>query len=187
MTSTHPFADSDTPSLYVAGTLPIAEAEAFEEHYFSCAQCWEEVRTGTAVRSILRTGKAKRQTTRPKKWWMTLAAAAVIGVVTIVVMRDRVMRDTPDVLRGDTERTITIVVERAAAQLQIRWPAVARATRYETDLRSAEGEVLQQKPSTATTVVLDGVSEEEVYVRVMAYDAQGEEIARSPLVRAPSR
>lgn len=185
MTETHcVYADSDTPSRYVAETLPVAEAEAFEEHYFSCARCCQEVQTGTAARAVLT--HAKREAPRQTRWWFSLAAAAVIGILALVAIRDRAARDTPDVLRGDAERTITVVAEREAAQLRIRWRAVAHASHYEIAFRSAEGEVLQQKSSAATTIVLDGVTG-EVFVRVTAFDPQGEEIARSPFVRAPSR
>ena len=187
MTEAHcVYADSDTPSRYVAETLPVEEAEAFEEHYFSCARCWQEIQTGTAVRHALNPERGKNQDWG-WRWWMSLAAAAVIGVLALVAIRDRAVRNVPDVLRGEAERTITVVVQRAAAQLQIRWRAVARASRYEIAVRSAEGEVLQQKSSGATTIVFDGVPARDVFIRVTAYDSQGEEIARSPFVRVPSR
>jgi hypothetical protein len=64
---------------------------------------------------------------------------------------------------------------------------VARASRYEVAVRSAEGDVLQQKSSVATTILFNGLPDRDVFVRVIAYDSQGEELARSPLVRAPSR
>ena len=180
------YADSDAPSRYVAETLSVAEAEAFEEHYFSCARCWQEVQAGSAARAVL-TGARRKPKAPRQTWWIGLAAAAGIGVIALVAIRERAGRDMPDVLRGDAERTIVVVAEREAAQLRIRWHAVARASRYDVALRSAEGEVLQQKPSVATTMVLDGVPDREVFIRVTAYDSQGEEIARSPFVRAPSR
>ena len=199
MTSTQcTYTDSDTPSRYVAETLPVAEAEAFEEHYFSCTRCWQEVQAGSAARGLLleRRDRSVDPSLSPptalaqdwgRKRWISLAAAAVIGVIALLAIRDRAVRDMPDVLRGDPERTIAVVAEREAAQLRIRWRAVARASRYEVAVRSAEGEVLQQKSSAATTIVLDGVSDGEVFLRVTAYDSQGEEIARSPFVRAVSR
>ncbi len=192
MTSTHcPYADSDIPSRYVAGVLPVEEAENFEEHYFSCSRCWEEVRTGAAARAVLNGARNRAQrgpaAPRQARWWMSLAAAVVIGVIALVVIRDRDVRDMPDVLRGEAERTIAAVAQRAGEQVQIRWPAVTRASRYEIAVRSAEGEVLQQKSSTATTIALRVVPDRDVFIRVTAYDAEGEEIARSPLVRVSSR
>jgi hypothetical protein len=187
MTSTQcAYADSDTPSRYVAETLPVAETEAFEEHYFSCARCWQEVQTGTAARAVLTYAQRTQEAPRQTRWWMTLAAAAVIGIIALVTIRDRAARDVPDVLRGDAEHTIAVVAERETAQLRIRWRAVARASRYEIAVRSAEGDVLQQKSSAATTIVLDGIPDGDVFLRVTAY-SQGEEIARSRLVRVPSR
>lgn len=180
------YANSDTPSRYVAEALPVAEAEIFEEHYFSCARCWQEVQTGTAAHALLTGAQRQPNTPRPR-WWIPLAAAAFIGVIALVAIRDRAVRDVPDVLRGEAERTIAVMAEREAAQLRIRWRAVARASRYEVVVRSSEGEVLQQKSSAATTIVLDSVNDRDVFLRVTAYDSQGEEIARSPLVRAPSR
>ena len=38
-----------------------------------------------------------------------------------------------------------------------------------------------------TTILFDGVSDRDVFIRVTAYDSEGEEIARSPLVRVPPR
>ena len=193
MTSTHcAYADSDTPSRYVAGALPAAESETFEDHYFSCSRCWQEVQAGSAARAVLGVAfngaQRKAEAPRQPRWWMGLAAAAVVAVA-LVGVRDRAVRDrdVSDVLRGDSGPAIAVVAERAAAQLQIRWGGVARASRYEIAVRSAEGEVLQQKASTATTILLDGVSDREVFIRVTAYDSQGEEIARSPLVRVPPR
>jgi hypothetical protein len=177
------YSDSDIPSRYVAETLPVAEAATFEEHYFSCARCWQEVQTGTAARVLL-TGV---QSAPRKTWWFGLAAAVAIGVLALVAIRERAARDIPDVLRGDAQRTVAVVAEREAAQVRVRWRAVARASRYEIAMRSAEGEVLQQKSSAATTIVFDDVSGRDVFICVTAYDSQGEELARSPFVRAPSR
>jgi hypothetical protein len=79
-----------------------------------------------------------------------------------------------------------MTVHRTAARMEISWRAVSGATRYDVVARNAEGDVLRQKSSVATAVALDGTLEGDVFVRVVAMNAEGEEIARSPVVRAPS-
>jgi anti-sigma factor RsiW len=36
---------------YLLGELPVTEREAFEEHYFSCPECAEEVRAGLLLQA----------------------------------------------------------------------------------------------------------------------------------------
>ena len=181
------YSDSDTPSRYVAGDLPAREAEAFEEHYFACARCWDEVRAGTAARTALGGGVQRApRSSRRGVWWMSAAAAAIVALVTIVTIRERILPGPPDIVRGGSQQSIAPTVRRTAARMEISWRAVSGATRYDVTARNAEGEVLRRQSSVVTNVALDGTLEGDVFIRVAALNAEGEEIARSPLVRAPS-
>jgi hypothetical protein len=54
--------DGDVLAAYAAGRLREPEAEAFEQHYFPCEECWQLVRTATAVRSAKAGGPAEPTT-----------------------------------------------------------------------------------------------------------------------------
>ncbi|MBI5082998.1 MAG: hypothetical protein HZB13_00140 [Acidobacteria bacterium] len=60
---------------YSAGTLSQAERDAFELHYFSCADCFEALETIQAIQQELK--RAGPQRSQPSWWWG--AAAAVVG------------------------------------------------------------------------------------------------------------
>jgi CHAT domain-containing protein len=52
--------EHDLVSRYIGQKLSPEEAEAFEEHYFGCDRCWEEVQAATEVRAAL-SGKVASQ------------------------------------------------------------------------------------------------------------------------------
>jgi CHAT domain-containing protein len=85
-------------SRYVGQKLNPEEAEAFEEHYFGCDRCWEEVQRATEVRAAFREAEAPakaipfRQRRRiPLALWGGLAAAAAVALVvaTPILLRPR--------------------------------------------------------------------------------------------------
>ena len=51
---------ADLDVRYVAGSLAPADAEAFEEHYFSCERCWALVQQGLALRAAAMDGASSR-------------------------------------------------------------------------------------------------------------------------------
>ncbi len=79
---------------YVRHTLPPAERRAFEEHYFACDECFEQVRTTAqfiaAVRHSAKRGVlAESETAAAESWWkawlkpsliFATAAAAVLAI-----------------------------------------------------------------------------------------------------------
>lgn len=72
---------------YLTGRLGAAEQEAFEEHYFACSQCFEELRHYRALQAGLRESGPEiraETSTRSGAWgwaWPAAAAAAVLVVV----------------------------------------------------------------------------------------------------------
>jgi CHAT domain-containing protein/Flp pilus assembly protein TadD len=86
--------EQDLVSRYVGQKLSPEEAEAFEEHYFGCDQCWDEVQAATEVRAALQAQVATPRETAPKTvesrlvrgpWgnWGLLAAAAAVAIVAL--------------------------------------------------------------------------------------------------------
>jgi tetratricopeptide (TPR) repeat protein len=76
---------------YLLGRLSEEDREAFEEHYFECARCFDELRALQAVQAELRRPDTKfeSRTARPFLRWApaALAAAAVLVVAVVVSMR----------------------------------------------------------------------------------------------------
>jgi hypothetical protein len=76
---------------YLLGLMPPEQRDAFEEHYFTCADCAEEVRMGArfraAARRVLEEPEAERSPRRSGWSWFPfpflapLAAALLLGVV----------------------------------------------------------------------------------------------------------
>jgi anti-sigma factor RsiW len=88
---------------YLLGEMPTSEREEFEEHYFSCADCAEDVRTASALVRDLRTELRERRTapkTSSTGWlsWLrppvlvptfaALTLLVVVGYQNAVVMPD---------------------------------------------------------------------------------------------------
>ena len=46
----------DITEKYLLGELSEADTEAFEQHYFDCARCFEELRACRTMRTVLRQG-----------------------------------------------------------------------------------------------------------------------------------
>jgi hypothetical protein len=65
---------------YLLHELTPEDRDAFEEHYFGCAECAADVKAEAAIVSGVRAGKVRRQ---PRPWatWSSVAAAAVLAVI----------------------------------------------------------------------------------------------------------
>ena len=74
---------------YLVGRLTDEDREAFEEHYFECTRCFDELKTLQAIREELpRVGvESETTTTRPLLRWAPAAAiaASVVLVVTVAL------------------------------------------------------------------------------------------------------
>lgn len=66
---------------YVGGRLAPAEADAFEEHFFACAECWDDVQTLQKFRDGVRdiTMNGRQEAPSPWKWAFAVAAVALIA------------------------------------------------------------------------------------------------------------
>ena len=88
---------------YLLGEMPSSERDAFEEHYFACAECADEVKSGSVLmgdmKAALRDLPSARSTSTPGwlSWWRpqvlvptfaALSLAVVVGYQNTVVLPD---------------------------------------------------------------------------------------------------
>jgi hypothetical protein len=71
---------------YLKATLPPQEQEAFEEHYFECAACFEMLQTYRALQAEIGTSVASMPAIpepRPRmsRWWFAIARAAALVLI----------------------------------------------------------------------------------------------------------
>src|SRR5947209_7448790 len=83
---------AQTTERYLLGDLPENERDAFEEHYFECAICADDLRSGSAFVDAVRATAPRKnpflerqQARRRRKYFVPLAAAAslIVGVLTM--------------------------------------------------------------------------------------------------------
>ncbi len=67
---------------YLFDELTPEDRDAFEEHYFGCAECAADVKAEAAIVAGVRAGKAGQQ---PRRWafWGSVAAAAALAFVVV--------------------------------------------------------------------------------------------------------
>ena len=73
----------DMAEAYVNGRLTAAESDAFEEHFFGCAECWDDVEAQRKLRAGVREWKPPVQAASSARWqWaFAVAACALAGFV----------------------------------------------------------------------------------------------------------
>lgn len=80
---THEEAQSrELAEAYVNGRLTAAESDAFEEHFFGCSECWDDVETQRKLRAGVREWTpAVASSGRYWQWAFAAAACALVGFV----------------------------------------------------------------------------------------------------------
>ena len=140
-------ANSHAVERYLLGEMPLPERDAFEEHYFTCAECAEEIRSASEMmrdmKSALRDFHSKPQASS-RRWfdWLrqpvlvpTFAAVALAFVVgyqntavlpnlrapramnSALILDGRTRGDAPVLKAGDPLRFLTALDGVAAAPL----------------------------------------------------------------------
>lgn len=81
--------------LYVNGRLGGPESEAFEEHFFACAECWDDVELQRKMRAGVRAAPVLVEQPAYWKWAFAAAACALVGFVSwaLLVQIPRLERD----------------------------------------------------------------------------------------------
>ena len=138
---------------YLLEEMSELERHAFEEHFFSCPDCAEDIRTAELMRAGVRqAGRAEPLAFKPRamRQWTVVAPWAVAASLALVVGYQTLSAPTPDdpyalepVTLRPTSRGADAVVqlkpaERAVA-LVIEASAPAGATEWLYELRTAEG------------------------------------------------
>ncbi len=179
-------ADDDVLRQYVAGKLPEAAAEDFEEHLFQCDRCRDEVQTAIELRAAWEKQAATRQEGR---WGvrrysvMAVAAAATIVVVGLWQARSRQELQPPP-LRSANAREISASGQMAGGTFTLTWTPVSGAHSYRVQVLNAVGEPVTSTETTATmfSVALPPIAPgEPLYWKVQALDDDRVVIAASKL------
>jgi hypothetical protein len=188
---------------YVLGQLSAAEADAYEEHFFDCEECAEEVRLGMVVldggrKLVLEERKAKVVSIdahRNRRAWLPAAVAAllVLGVGAPLLLR-QVRRPEPSL---DVPAVHTLQTQMRAAGDAI--PVVAAGdilyvdvlgdpsySRYELRVHDSNGKVMltravaPEQTRDSLPLVLRGWSAGTYELAVVGVDAAGKsaEISR---------
>ena len=165
---------------YVAGRLEAAATAAFEEHFFACAECWEEVqeldRFRAGVRDAAQAGRldeAPAAGAAPYLTWMFAAAAAALLAFaswTALVQVPRLERELAEARSAPPPKPERVEVPVVVAQANL--PVVMLEA-------SRAGEPAAVKVPDGTREValwMDGVAGPGSFRFVLA-DARGGEVA----------
>jgi hypothetical protein len=144
---------------YLLGEMTDQERNAFEEHYFGCGFCAQEVRDGSVVIDSIRaegraSGRLKPASTLP---WL-VAVAAAIGIAFLGYQNAMLRRDgAPHVIRsysllsmgtrGANQTTIDDATKPFALYIDI--PPQPPYPSYRIELRDASGNARVSVPVTA--------------------------------------
>jgi hypothetical protein len=187
---------------YLLGEMPASERDTFEEHYFSCAECAEEVRSGSELhrelKAALRELPSRSQVSSPGwfSWFRmpalvpTFAAAAmavVIGYQNLAVLPDleaprsmtsaaildgRTRGDVPVVHAGEPLRFLTAVEGAVPAHV-----FVELADRDGSAVR--HGEIAAPPAGRPIDVYFPGTLATGRYQLIVRAGKGGQELARS--------
>lgn len=161
--------ETHAADLYVLGELSDADAEAFEEHFFDCVECADEVRLGRQFldggRDMIREDEAANEAAKVvpiasrkrASVWMPVAAAAVLAIlIGTPVLLQRTRGPIMEVGHG---HPLTLSEMRSAAPpdavtvrdgeltvLYVEIAAQGRYARYEVRLLDAKGKQLDSRP-----------------------------------------
>jgi hypothetical protein len=129
---------------YILGELEPAERDAFEEHYFECSVCADDVRDSAKFAAGVRTSDAwvKQRTAARFNWWATAAAsvfAAALGYQSLIVIPQMAEK------RDAHAQSARVLMQPQQLNSESRGPSVAVV------LARPDEPVLLAIPFTATT------------------------------------
>lgn len=142
---------------YMAGRLASEQAEAFEEHYFACDECWAAVEGTIEIRSGFE--QPGRSSTRPvtrgqtgPSWrrWAAMAAAIVLlasgATVAVNAALGRFARNPDFAWRLDPQQRV--------GALYLGWSPHPSADTYRARLVTATGVVVHELLVSDTVLVV---------------------------------
>jgi len=187
---------------YLLGEMPASERDTFEEHYFSCAECAEEVRSGSELRrelkAALRELPSRPQVSSPGwfSWFRmpvlvptfaALAMAVVVGYQNLAVLPDleaprsmasavildgRTRGDVPAIASGQPLRFLTAVEGSVPARLFVELA-------YRGGSAVRRGEIAAPVAGRPLDVYFPGSLSAGRYQLVVRAGKGGQELARS--------
>lgn len=180
--------ERDLAQRYLAGALPHDEVEAFEAHFFGCRSCWEDVRRGSKLRTVL--GKPAVALAAPParrvRTWLPLAAAAAIAFVAFGVFQLSRRNAPQAAIRGIAADVLDLQVAAGPeGSIELAWPPHADAARYAVQvLSSDETRVWKTETSEPRLRIGPGVlpvreGKQALRVEVEAFDSMGQPVAKS--------
>lgn len=176
--------------LYFSGRLPPADAEAYEEHLFSCAECAAAAERASEIRDALDAVTPPSAYPRPlwRRAGVAAAAAAVVVIaMSLVLALPRSQAPRTPATRGQT-LGLSLEARSVDGKVALAWPARAGADRYLVRLFAADGEPLFSRELTTLrlTVPLANLpAGAPLFARVEALSPLGEVLADSGLVSLP--
>lgn len=192
--------EHDLAIRYLAGTLPEAEAEAFERHYLACDRCWGDVQQGAQLRTVF--GNAPVAGAEPtaaagrRDYWTPLAAAAVVALVAFGLAR---IAGTPvlapeasPVLRSSGANRLELTIRKArAANAILEWTSDPEAATYRIQIMRADGVPVLTTETPDATLRLDvgalpGASGQPLVAKIEAVDAMGRVVSTTDPVPLPA-
>lgn len=185
---------------YLLGEMPLEERDAFEEHYFACQICAEEIRTGSAftrdLNRVLREGGPVR-TSGWSSWFRlpvlvpacaAMFLAAVVGYQNLAVLpalKAPQAMGAAVILDGQTRSGLAKVNSGEPLRFQMALDGVTAAGRLRVELDGAGGQTIEagNVPTPQARQPLDvyfpGTLEPGRYAVVVREDPGGREVARS--------
>ena len=179
--------DDDAPRQYVAGLLTEEAAEDFEQHFFECDACADEVERAMEIRAAL-----KSRRVGSGRWRVGLAIAATLAAVALGLWQTRLREPVlaPPPLRGASNREITATGHLAGTTFTAQWNAVKDARSYRVQIFNSVGEPIAWTETSSTkfsAAIGAARNGESRYWKVQALDEDRVVIASSPLLKIVSQ
>ncbi len=179
--------EDDVLRQYVAGLLPEAAAEEFEQHLFECDACAEEVQRAIEIRAVL---PAARRDQRRSYSLLAVAASAAIIAIGYWQVHTHQEALTPPPLRSVGTRQIVASGRLVGTTFTASWRVVPDARSYRVQVFDSVGEPVTWTETSSTKFSAPigyAPRSEPRYWKVQALDDDHVIIASSELLKIESR
>lgn len=173
-----PYESQNAAGQYLAGRLAGVERETFEEHYFGCDACFEEVTRGAEIRAASDSRPSARRNWTP---WYAVAAALLIAAIAVPFLIHRSGPDPTDgpIWRSTAGSALPLHLTMEDDQWTFRWEPYPEALEYQIELFSEDGALLLRHATHDTQLIVDRGAvpaddeQQPVYARLRAHGASG--------------
>jgi hypothetical protein len=154
------------PERYLLDEMAEPERETFEEHYFSCTACAEDVRTAGLMRDGARAGLLADNVSRvvpfrPRRWYQSPALPWAIAASLAIVASYQSLVMVPALRSLDEARTLTPITLRPASRGQesritVRPESGAITLAVDVGVSAPDGDLAYDLRTAAGAHVLSG-------------------------------